>query len=656
MFIKGALIMNKQLVQLIVIRDNHILLSCEKGTGNEQLSLISIENNEVNDGIMVLKEELSSNLNLEIGQCFQFSREVLNGTVTFAEQESVRNLSIDKYVSSNSCKWIPFEEAKNINTIARHLVTLYSECIDRDYEPEWLDALESVLADCSTYRYSLQMINKKRQARIVAEEDSKISTSEKVTAVFMALFLGIVFDRFFVNRVIGISYPIFVLLTVAFFFWTLRKKLSYKKSAGWLLLIPIFLLSLTFALFTNEILMYLNIILIPFLMVCSSILISDHTIAWDRLSFINKVIERAISLALENFAKPFRYIRLGVKSTNLKEMSPTKKNILRGLLISLPLLFVVTALLASADMVFQHYISSIFSIFDNLEMDFGRTATHSIAIAFTALYLFGYVWSFKYPYKSLKSSGGKAKAWEPVTVLTIIFAINVVYLMFTIIQFSYLYGGGTNILPQGYTYAEYARKGFFELVTVTVINFAILLSSMKYMKKDNRVLNNTAKVFFTLLILFTINMLISAHYKMSLYEGTYGLTYLRVFVHYFMLLLFILLLMAFTAIWYKKFPLAKAMLITSLTMYVILNYINVDAIIAERNIRRYVETGKIDVQYFRNLSQDAVPYMLQLYNDKDPYIRGEIRTYLDNREKIIDTMNSWSEFNYSRYKAKRSFR
>ena len=180
------------------------------------------------------------------------------------------------------------------------------------------------------------------------------------------------------------------------------------------------------------------------------------------------------------------------------------------------------------------------------------------------------------------------------------------------------------------------------------------MSSMKFMKKDNRFLNNIANMFLTLLILFTLNMLFSAHYKMSLYEASYGLTYLRVFVHYFMLLLFLLFLMSFTTIWYKKFPLTKAILATSLIMYVILNYINVDAIIADSNIKRYHRTEKIDVHYLTQLSQEAIPYMVELYNDKNPDVRTPIKTFLDSTEKNINEIHSWYEFNYSTYKAKKS--
>jgi hypothetical protein len=643
--------MLKSFVQLIAIANDHILLSCNEGPSGEELSLITLCEVDVNNGINILKEQLNSTLNLEIDHCFRFSRELIPGAVTFWGQTVVKKLQ-----EVRGYRWVPLKEAKNINSIGRHLTMLYSECVDRDYEPQWMDTLERVLESSSSYRYSIYNINKKRQSKIVDREDKKICHREKMTGIILALILGIVFDRFFTERVAGISYPVFISLLIGFFFWTLRKDIKLRRNIGYLLLAPILLLSLTFAIFTNEILRFLNIILIPFFMVCSSIIIKNDTIPWHKAGFISKMFERTIPFAFENFLKPFKFIKADVKQRSGKGMSETKKSVLKGLLISLPLLIIIIALLSSADMVFQHYISNMTRVFDNLEIDFGRTFFHIIVILFTALYLFGYVWSFKYTYRNTQREEKNEAQWEAVTILTIIFLINIVYLIFTVIQFSYLYGGGTNALPEGYTYAEYARKGFFELVTVTVINFAMLLSSMKYMNKDKGALNNAAKILLTLLVLFTLNMLFSAHYKMSLYEATYGLTYLRVFVHYFMLLLFILFTMSLTAIWYTRFPLTKAILITSLIMYVVLNYLNVDAIIARSNIRRYQETGKIDVEYFRSLSQEVVPYMAELQDDKDPMIRSQIRAQLEVRKNRIDSISYWTEYNYYRDKARRSLK
>jgi len=230
---------------------------------------------------------------------------------------------------------------------------------------------------------------------------------------------------------------------------------------------------------------------------------------------------------------------------------------------------------------------------------------------------------------------------------------NIVYLLFSIVQFSYLYGGDSSLLPSGFTYSEYARKGFFELFAVTIINFTILLSSMKFIKKDNKTISFIANILLTLLVGFTMNMLFSAHYKMSLYEQTYGFTYLRIFVHIFMLMLFLLFIIALVGIWNRKVLINKVLLITVLIMYVALNYINVDKVIAQKNIDIYYKTQKIDVLYLENLSYDATAEIIKLKNDSNIEIYSEVNRYLEFTKKELSEDSYWYEFNYSKYKARK---
>lgn len=235
--------------------------------------------------------------------------------------------------------------------------------------------------------------------------------------------------------------------------------------------------------------------------------------------------------------------------------------------------------------------------------------------------------------------------------MTVLFVINLVYLLFSVIQFSYLYGGDRHALPAAFTYAEYARRGFFELVAVTIINLSILLSSMKFVNKDNQTQYTVVRSFLSLLVVFSLNMLFSAHFKMSLYEAAYGLTYLRIFVHYFLGLLLVLFLLAFCNIRFRKPPLVKAYIVVSLVFYTALNFINTDKIIARNNINMYLQTGKLDVYYLQNLSYDAIPEMLRLAKDNNPEIARQVQNYLLTLKQDLSKEETWASLNYSRAKA-----
>jgi hypothetical protein len=477
-------------------------------------------------------------------------------------------------------------------------------------------------------------------------------TNEGLHCLLFSLLLGVVFDRLFIDKAFGISFFIFISLCTAFFLWSIKDRVSFQKNAGWLLLIPIGVISFSFTVYTNEILLGLNILLIPILMVASSILINNPNLEWYKITFIFEMLRKGIVNVIENMPMPFKIIKKSIGESVKVEVKESKKQIIIGLLISLPLLIIIIMLLSSADMVFNYYLRNITDIFNNI--DLGDFPAHVIIVALISFYLFGYVWSFKSNSKTqTKNLEIGTLSWEAITIITVLAALNIIYLIFTVIQFSYLYGGGTMTLPASFTYAEYARRGFFELATVTFINFIIVLSCIKFVKRDNRTLVTIGNILFTALIFFTLNMLYSANFKLTLYESSFGYTYLRVFVHLFMLLLFILSIIVLVGIWYRKVPVMKSIILITLIMYTVINYLNIDAFIARKNIERYHATGSLDVHYLTSLSFEAVPYMVELRNVDDNYIRGAIENNLKHRKEVLDRQNSWSEFNFSKNKMKK---
>ena len=100
-------------------------------------------------------------------------------------------------------------------------------------------------------------------------------------------------------------------------------------------------------------------------------------------------------------------------------------------------------------------------------------------------------------------------------------------------------------------------------------------------------------------------------------------------------------------------PLNKVLIVIMLSTFILVNYINVDKIIAERNIDIYYKTQKIDVQYLKNLSYDAIPEILRLKDDPNVDVAREVNSYLENLKKKLSEEYSWYEFNYSKYKARK---
>ena len=112
------------------------------------------------------------------------------------------------------------------------------------------------------------------------------------------------------------------------------------------------------------------------------------------------------------------------------------------------------------------------------------------------------------------------------------------------------------------SYAEYARRGFSELIVVTVINLSILLIGLHFTKNDGK-LDRLVRALRCLLVLCTVIMLYSAHLRLKLYEDAYGYTYARIFAHTFIGLLFSLFMLTFYKFWREGFSLVKAFVVAA---------------------------------------------------------------------------------------------
>src|SRR5690625_6492960 len=98
--------------------------------------------------------------------------------------------------------------------------------------------------------------------------------------------------------------------------------------------------------------------------------------------------------------------------------------------------------------------------------------------------------------------------WNSITAITILVMINVFYLLFVVIQFRYFFN---NDLMEGFTYASYARRGFFELILVMIINWTILISFLRYVTDRRRGIKLTLNILYSSLINRKITRLNSLH-------------------------------------------------------------------------------------------------------------------------------------------------
>ena len=504
---------------------------------------------------------------------------------------------------------------------------------------------------------------------------------KKYWLLLLGLIIGVSFDIFFYNKTLGISYIIFIVLVLAIFltsFWGCLKKLNNR---AWFFVVPILLLSSTFFIFSNQVFKILNYLIVPILVIMfSSLAAKINKSDWSDIRFIGDIAKRIFV--------PFRFIHLPfiTLSRITDNSSKGSKNrilpkVVIGILISIPLLAIILWLLSSADIVFKN-------IFINIPLL--KIFKHFLIIISVSVYSICFLWALLKAFderkkdansfvstgstpsanneastNSSESPGGVSASkiqWklflDPIVLLTILVLVSAIYAVFSFIQFRYLFGGSSFVLPSSFTFAEYARRGFAELVVVTIINFGILLFGITFVKKDSKRIVAAIRAFLTLLVIFTFILLISAFYRMLVYEQAYGFTYLRIFVQAFMVMLFFLFIINIVYIWYQKLPIIKTYFIISLAVYIIMNFANVDKIIANNNISRYIKTGQIDMVYLKGLSYDAVPEIEEFFisikdskNLKDKKIANEMPGYFMERQQDLKNQKSWQSYNISRNKA-----
>jgi hypothetical protein len=151
-----------------------------------------------------------------------------------------------------------------------------------------------------------------------------------------------------------------------------------------------------------------------------------------------------------------------------------------------------------------------------------------------------------------------------------------------------------------------------------------------------------------LLIILTLVVLASALHRLGLYEEAFGFTRLRLGVHAFMLWiggLFVLALAGIAIGGGRRLPPVVA---AGTGLFVLAFALaNPDALVAERNLERAAETGRIDAAYLAGLSADAVP---ALAGSRLP----GVRPLLERQAARLAEPDGWAGWNVSREQARRA--
>ena len=327
----------------------------------------------------------------------------------------------------------------------------------------------------------------------------------------------------------------------------------------------------------------------------------------------------------------------------------------RGVLLAAPLLLLFGTLLVAADAIFERLVIDIFGF------DLADVVSHLMLICFFAWISAGLLWAglmARVP-ENLTIPRPRVVSLGIVEVGIVLGLLNLMFLTFVVIQVRYLFGGAGRVeATAGLTYSEYARHGFFELVTVTALVLPLLLVAHWLLRTENRAHERLFKALAGVMIGLLFVIVASALQRMYLYQQEFGLTELRLYTTVFMLWISaVLIWFVLTVLRDRRERFAFGALVAGFVAIFAINAMNPDALIASTNIDRMEEGKRFDAYYLTTLSADAVPVLVEALPEigdrtlwKDHTVEQELVYRWDTRRP------DWRTWNLSRSRARQSIK
>ncbi len=436
------------------------------------------------------------------------------------------------------------------------------------------------------------------------------------TLLLTALLLGFSADLLFYGKRLGISLLLFVLLFVAaLIYLSRRERLVYVRQNGWLIL-PLLFFAVMVAVRANPFLNVLNVLAV---MVLLAFLVANFSSGPIHELRLSTTLLLPLYAAGRGLISPAPLVADSLKGRRFRPegssgLVPVVVPLVRGGALAVPLLLFFALLLASADLIFADQLAGVLRL--ARLADLLRLVWRGLVIVIVSWLVAGglaIALSRRQAADALEENLSQLRrpfSLGFVESTTILVLINLLFLSFVTFQFRYLFGGEAQVQLAGYTYAEYARRGFFELVTVAVISLALILGLNWLTWRETKSQLRLFKILGSLLTLLVMIMLASAFYRMRLYEAAFGYTELRLTVTLFIVWLATLLGWFIGTLWRWPGRFAIGLMAVCIGFVATLNMLNPDVFIVRQNMARYRASGDLDVIYLETLSDDAVPELL----------------------------------------------
>jgi hypothetical protein len=485
----------------------------------------------------------------------------------------------------------------------------------------------------------------------------------------IVILLGWSFDFLFWKKPLGVNFAIFVTLCLATGVFLLRWDGLHLSQRAGLLVLPIaFLAAMTF-IRLEPMTVFLSITMALFLMGVFALTYLNGE--WTRYSLLDYVFGY-LRLFGSMIARPIGF----VSERRREQPSAGEKRgvrvwpYVRGIVIALPVIAIFASLLSSADPIFAKQFEKFIDLFkiDNLP-------EYIFRLVYILIFAYALAGTFLHAAQKSEEKMEEKTRVSPFLGFTestiVLGSVVILFIAFVIVQFQYFFGGQANINIEGYTFSEYARRGFGELVAVAFFSLLLLLGLGAITRRETENQRRTFSILGVGLVGLLIVMLIAAFERLVLYEAAYGFSQLRTYTHVCMIWLGLLLVaVVLLEVLRRERAVGLAMILAALGFIISLNVLNVDAFIVKQNIQREIRSttdkkfaqgrADLDAQYFVDLSDDAIPPLVSAFHSKSvpASVKEKVGAALackSYERKQAESKIPWQGFHFSRWNADVAF-
>jgi hypothetical protein len=483
--------------------------------------------------------------------------------------------------------------------------------------------------------------------------------SHSRSAWFVVLALGWLLDFLFWKQMPGVNFAIYAALCLMAGIWLLhRAGTPIATRAAWLLpLIALF--AVTTFLRAEPLTMFLGVVFTLFLM--ATLAVSYVSGRWLEFGIADYAM-RFLRLGWGAISRPFGFrVTEADKDSEARARGPGIWPIVRGLLLAVPILLLFGVLLGSADVVFQKELDALVGLL-RLERlpEYVFRVLYMLVAAWVLLGVFLHAGSEEHKSAVIADrvpAGARFLGFTESAIVLI--GVVVLFAAFVLVQFRYFFGGAENISLDGYTFAEYARRGYGELMAVAFLSLLLLLALGAVTRRETSGQQRTFSGLSIAVVVLVAIMLVSAYMRLGLYEMAYGFTRLRTYGHVSLIWLGILLaIVVVLEVLRRERWIAAALLACALGFGLSLAALNVDAFIAGQNVSRAKGGQGLDVAHLASLSTDAVPTLVEMLAAQSipPETREAVGAALacgwQSGSENVPT--DWRSFSLSRWRAERA--